>query len=174
FIWRTGQSFGTIVYLRRHHRIGGAPQTLGIQFAVAAREGEAEAFERADEVAFKPHFALAVDFGGYHSFVFQMAEQHAGAPVDETLSEPLVQSVTQPVLYVPCLFAPISGVFKPVFTVRDKGPGADLLDPIAECVNVALRIVAKPHLLGNPIGADPINSSQIRINPGDDFAMRGR
>ncbi|MNL60819.1 hypothetical protein D3C87_1846630 [compost metagenome] len=125
-------------------------------------------------MAFQPHFAALGNFGRYHTFVFQMAEQHTGAPVHEALGEPLMQSVTQAVLNVSRLFAPIGGVFKPVFAVGDKGPGPDLLDPITECIDVTFCIVAKPDLLGNPVCLDRSNSPQIGINTGDDLAMSRR
>ncbi|MNL45982.1 hypothetical protein D3C87_1686640 [compost metagenome] len=91
----------------RHDLIGGRAQALDVGIAIIARQGEAEAFERADEMAFQPHFATFIDLGRCHTFVFQMTQQDAGAPVDEPLGEPLVQRVTQAILNVSGLFAPM-------------------------------------------------------------------
>ena len=91
----------------RHHLIGCRAQPLDVSVAVIARQGEAEAFERADEMAFQPHFATFIDLGRCHTFVFQMTQQDAGAPVDEPLGKALVQRIAQPIFNIPGLFAPM-------------------------------------------------------------------
>jgi len=125
-------------------------------------------------VAFQPYFAALIDLGRYHTFVFQVAEQHAGAPVDESLGETLMEGITQAIFNLTGLFAPIVWVCKPVFAVGDEGPGPDLLDPVTERFDVTFGIVAKADLLGNPISVDRYILPQIRKDPGDDLAMRRR
>ena len=66
FVGRTGQPLGALGDLGRDHLVGGSAQALGVGVAVGAREREAEAFDRADEVAFEAHFATLVDFRARH------------------------------------------------------------------------------------------------------------
>ncbi len=162
-----------MVDFRGHHRVGCAPQSLGIQLAIGARQGEPEALQRADEMAFEPDFALAVDFGRCHTFVFQVAEQHAGASVDEPLGQALMQRIAQAVFDFTRLFAPMGRVFKPVFAVGDKGPGPDLPDPL-------LSVSISPEALSQKRTCSAIQSAvtwtlppQVGIDAGDDFAVRG-
>ena len=54
--------------------------------------------ELADVLAFHHHVAVARDLSFHRGVLSQPTHQNAGAPVDETLREPFVQGVRQPVL----------------------------------------------------------------------------
>src|SRR5690606_8672506 len=103
-----------------------------------------------------------------------MPHQNAGAAVDETLRQPLMQSIAEPVLDVARLFAPMRWVFKPVLAVGDKGPCADLAHPVGEGIDVAGSMVAEPYLLGNPVDIDPSVADEVEIDAGDDFSVVSR
>ena len=125
-------------------------------------------------MTFEADLAAVVYFRRYHMLVSQMTHENAGATIDETLCQAFVQRVTQAILDVPGLFAPMGRVFKPIPAVGDVGPGTDLADPVAERVDVTGHIVAEPYLLGNPVGIDTAMAPQVDIDPGDDLAMLGR
>ena len=81
----------------------------------------------------------------------QATHEHARAPVDEALGEPLMEGVGQAVLYPTGHGLPMLGVLQPVGAVRDEGPGADLRDAVRQRVDVAVRAVEHRDLAREPV-----------------------
>ena len=103
-----------------------------------------------------------------------MADEDAGAAIDKTLGQLLVQGIAEAVLDIPGLFAPMRRIFKPIPTVSNEGPGADLADAVRQRVDIARCIVAEAHLLGNPVRFDAAIGPEIGVDAGDDLAVLGR
>ncbi len=56
--------------------------------------------------------------------------QHAGAPIDESLGQPVMQCVRKFVLDLPGLGLPVQRIGKPAGAMRDKRPGAHVRDAV--------------------------------------------
>ena len=63
FVGRAGEAVGALGDLGGDDLGRGAAQRLGVGFAIGARQGEAEALDRADKVTFEADLAAVVDFG---------------------------------------------------------------------------------------------------------------
>ena len=86
-----------------------------------------------------------------HAVLSQPPHQHAGAPVDETFRQTLVQRIGKPVLDRAGNALPMIGVAKPVRPVRGEGPGPDVRDPRRKRVDVAVDVIGLCDLAGKPI-----------------------
>ncbi len=102
---------------------------------------EAETFELADDFAADGDGAGIVEHEIEPVVVAQPAHEDCGAPVDETLSQPLVQRIGEPVFDRARLLLPMGGVLDPARTMRGVGPGADLGEAAGQRGHVAFGLV---------------------------------
>ena len=86
------------------------------------------------------------DFGFECRVLSQPPHQHAGAAIDETFGETLVQRIRQLVLDAARDRLPMLGIGKPVRTVGHEGPGPDMRDAVRERVDVAVGAIRLRHL----------------------------
>ena len=145
-VGRLREPRGARVDLARQRLLGGAGQRLGLRAGRRGRRREHEAVEPADHVALDHHLAGLADVGLERRVLAQAPHQHAGAAIDETLGQPLVQRIGQPVLDRARDLLPMLGIGQPVRTVGREGPGPDMGDAVRERVDVAVGVVGLRHL----------------------------
>ena len=114
------------------------------------------------------------DFGFELRILAQPPHQHAGAAVDETFGQPLVQRIGQLVLDAAGDALPVLRIGEPIRPVGDEGPGPDMRDPIGEGIDVAVGPVGLRHLCGEPVGRDDARRNQMRIERHHQFGMGRR
>ncbi len=128
------------------------------RFAMHARRRgirrEGKAFELADIMLLDDDAAVLLDLGEQAVLVAHALHEHAGALIDKTLRELLVQRVGKLVLDLARLGLPVIGVLEPFAPVRDEGPGADMGDAVRERVDIAFGPVGLLDLGGEPILGD--------------------
>ena len=142
----------------------GAPREFGLQRGLAGQaqglallafrrfvDGEPEAVEPADEMALDADLAVVVHFGHKPFLLLQPAHQHAGAPVDKSLRQALVQRLRQPVLDLAGGLPPGLRIVEPAAPVGHIGPGPDEGQPFRQRVDVAVDPVDPPDLPGDPV-----------------------
>ena len=108
-----------------------------------------------DMLALDEHVARRGDLSLQHRILPQATHQHAGAPIDETAGETLVQSVRQLVLYKTRHALPMLWIRQPVGTVGDEGPGPDLRDARRQRVDLAIGAVERGQLRAIPVDIEP-------------------
>ena len=115
-----------------------------------------------------------VDLRFQHRVLAQPPHQHAGAPIDETFGQPLVQRVGEPVLDGARYALPMLGIGQPIRTVGRKRPGADMGDAGGKGVDIAVRPVGLRDLAGEPVGVDLSITDQVAEHRDDQLGMVGR
>ena len=113
------------------------------------------------------------DFGLQHRVLSQPPHQHAGAAIDETFGQPLVQRVGQPVLDRARDALPMLGIGQPIRAVGRKGPGPDMRDAGRERVDVAVDVVRLRDLAGEPIGRNAYPPASESHRGGHQLRMGG-
>ena len=83
-----------------------------------------------------------------------VAHQHRGAAVDETLGQPVVERVGQARLDRAGALGPFGGIGQPVGALGDIGPAADPGEPVGQRLDVAGDIVEPRDFGGEPFVRD--------------------
>jgi hypothetical protein len=134
--------------------------------------GERETVEPADDMALDHHLAGLLDFSFQCRVLAQPPHQYAGAAIDETLGEPLVQRIRELVLDAARDALPVFRIGKPVGTVRHEGPGPHMRDPVRQRIDVAVGPVGLGHLGENQSVGNSTLSHQKSIEGRNQLGMR--
>jgi hypothetical protein len=152
----------------------GRRQRLGVGTTRGRIGCEAESIEAADDMAFDHNLASLGDFRFEHRVFSHAPHQNAGAAVDEPFGQPFMQSIGKPILYGAGDALPVFGVAEPVGPVRRESPRPDMGNTVRKRVNIAVSMIGKPHLPGEPVGRYPTLPHQKTIEGDDEFGMRRR
>src|SRR5204863_6873467 len=101
---------GPRVDLARERLLRGSAKRLAFRTGGSGIGGKLEAREPPDRVALDDHFAGFGNFSFEHRVLAQPPHQHAGATVNETLGETLMQRVGQSVLHATGDALPVLGI----------------------------------------------------------------
>ena len=151
---------------------GTRARAASVRVAGIRGDSEAEAIEPTDRMILDQHLALIADRHRQRRHIgADLAHQHGGALVDETLRQRGVERVRQPLLDFARAFRPMRRIGEPVGAVRDIGPAARRGDPSGECFDIALHIVEPRDLGGEPVVRNVASSfrqmlEQPRHEPG--------
>ena len=112
---------------------------------------EAEAFQLADGFAADGDAAGFVQRQRGEFVVAQMLHQHRSAPVDETLGQPLMQRIRQPVFHRAGDALPMRAVARPARAMGGIGVGADLRQPARQGGDIAFGDIGAGDLARQPV-----------------------
>ena len=167
----TRKPVGALGELTRQGLLGSRTQGLDVRAIGRGVRCKAEALQLSDMLSFDKHVPCRCNFRFKHRVLSQPSHQYARPPVDEALGEPVVQCVGQTVFYAARHALPMGGIRKPVTTVGDEGPGADMCNAVRQRIDVAVDPVGEGDLAGKPVvGNDPV-AGQMGIEPGDQVGM---
>ena len=155
----------------RQRLLCGAGERL--RFRARRRSGgrKHESVQSADDVTLDHDLAALADVGLERCVLAQPTHQHAGAPIDEALGEPLVQRVGQFVFDRARDALPVLGINQPVGTVRRKSPGPDVGDAVRQRVDVTVVAVCLFDLACEPVVRDRSFPHQETVERGGELGM---
>ena len=122
-------------------------------------------------MAFDDDIAGLVDLRLQRCVFAQPPHQHAGAAIDETLGEPLVQRVGKLVLDAASDALPMFGIGEPIRPVRHECPGPDMGDTRRQRIDIAVGPVRLRDVAGEPIGRDLALALQITVQRDHELGM---
>ncbi len=125
-------------------------------------------------LAFDQNVAGRRYFGFEHRILSEAAHQHAGAAIDETLRETVMQRIGYAVLYPTRDALPMLGVVEPARMVGDEAPGSHLRETVGQRRDVAVHAIRDGDLARHPIVGNlpaPHDKTEDRQRQ---FGVRGR
>ncbi len=152
----------------------GGPQRLDVGSVGAGIRLEAEARQAADMLPLDQDVAGRRDLRFEHRFLFQPPHQDAGAAIDETCRQPLVERVRKTILYSARPLLPMHRIVEPVRPIGDECPGPDVGDAVGERVDVAVGAVGIGDLPVEPVVRNAARAGEEGEQRLDQLGMVGR